>query len=47
MKIRSIETINNWANDVGFEIQTTKSDKLGYYSVTSAKKQINSYVLKD
>ncbi len=47
MRIRSIDTINKWATEAGFEIKDTFSDELGYYSVTSAKKQATAYAVKD
>lgn len=39
MKIRDAQEINSWAKKIGFNIIETKSDKLGYYSVTLAQKE--------
>lgn len=39
MKVRPAEEINAWAQEIGFEIQQTKSDPAGHYSVTGAIKR--------
>lgn len=38
MTTRSADAINAWAQETGFEILETQSDKHGFYSVTLAKK---------
>jgi len=38
MTMRTKETMNQWLEEAGFEVESTLSDPFGFYSVTKAHK---------